>query len=85
MAYKRKDKRRIAVIDFETDPFLADRFPRPFAWGFYDGERYVEYWQSDAWNTNECTDVLVNFLLGLPRQVRFSVLHRTAHRQNADR
>lgn len=63
MAYKRKAKRRIAVIDFETDPFLHGRLPRPFAWGFYDGERYVEHWQSNAWETNECTNVLVNFLL----------------------
>lgn len=66
MAYKRKAKRRIAVIDFETDPFLANRFPRPFAWGFYDGERYVEHWQSNAWESNECTNVLVDFLLDLP-------------------
>lgn len=66
MAYHRKPKRRIAVIDFETDPFLHGRLPRPFAWGFFDGDRYVEHWQSNAWNDNECTNVLVNFLLDLP-------------------
>ena len=61
-----KSKRRIAVIDFETDPFLFGRLPRPFAWGFYDGNRYVEYWQKNAWNDNECTNALVEFLLDLP-------------------
>lgn len=66
MPYKRKAKRRIAVIDFETDPFVADRFPRPFAWGFYDGDNYVEHWQSNAWDSNECATVLVDFLLDLP-------------------
>lgn len=63
MTYKRKAKRRIAVIDFETDPFLHGRLPRPFAWGFYDGDRYVEHWQSNAWTSNECVNILVNFLL----------------------
>lgn len=71
MAYKRKAKRRIAVIDFETDPFDHGRFPRPFAWGFYDGTRYVHHWQKNAWldtggGLNECANILVNFLLDLP-------------------
>lgn len=59
----KKKKQKIAVIDFETDPFLHGRLPVPFAWGFYDGERYIEHWQSNAWESNECVDVLVNFLL----------------------
>jgi hypothetical protein len=35
---------RIAVIDFETDPFKHGRVPMPFACGFYDGDEYVETW-----------------------------------------
>lgn len=66
MVYKRKPKRRIAVIDFETDPFLHGRLPIPFAWGFYDGDRYVEYWQKNAWDSKECVNALVEFLLDLP-------------------
>lgn len=55
-------KRKIAVIDFETDPFLHGRIPVPFSWGYYDGERYVEHWQEKAWESNECVTTLVNFL-----------------------
>lgn len=44
----RKNKRRIAVIDFETDPFLYERVPAPFAGAFYDGEHYEEFWGDDA-------------------------------------
>jgi hypothetical protein len=44
-----KAKRKIAVVDFETDPFLSGRHPIPFAWGFYDGERYVSDWTRKAW------------------------------------
>ncbi len=36
----KEDKRQIAVIDAETDPFRRLRHPMPFLWGFYDGERY---------------------------------------------
>lgn len=38
-----RGKQKIAVIDFETDPFLHGRKPYPFAWGFYDGDHYEEY------------------------------------------
>ena len=41
-------RRRIAVIDAETDPFLHGRIPRPFLWGFYDGERYETFTDADA-------------------------------------
>lgn len=47
---------RIAVIDAETDPFLYGRVPKPFAWGFYDGERYVDFWGDGS------TRALVDFL-----------------------
>ncbi len=58
----KKNKRKIAVIDFETDPFLHGRIPKPFAWGFYDGEKYVEHWESNAWENNNCVKVLTDFL-----------------------
>lgn len=62
-------KKKIAVIDFETDPFLHGRIPIPFAWGFYDGEKYVEHWQPNAWDTPKvCAEVLVNFLLDISEE-----------------
>jgi DNA polymerase type B, organellar and viral len=36
-------RRRIAVIDCETDPFKRYRIPKPFAWGYYDGEQYHQF------------------------------------------
>jgi hypothetical protein len=50
---KRKTKsaanRPIAVIDFETDPFLYGREPRPFCAGFYSLDcGYVEFWGLDC-------------------------------------
>lgn len=36
-------KRRIAVIDAETDPFRKGRIPKPFIWGFYDGSIYKQF------------------------------------------
>ena len=35
--------RKIAVADCETDPFMPGRIPKPFAWGYYDGEQYQEF------------------------------------------
>lgn len=52
--------KKIAVIDFETDPFLYGRVPRPFAAGFYDGERFVHFWGPS------CARALVDFLDSLP-------------------
>lgn len=37
-------KKRIAVGDTETDPFAHGFIVRPFALGFYDGERYLDWW-----------------------------------------
>lgn len=48
--------KRIAVCDCETDPFLYGRTPRPFAWGYYDGETYISFWGVDS--TNEFIDYL---------------------------
>lgn len=35
--------RRFAVCDCETDPFLKDRIPVPFIWGYFDGKEYKEF------------------------------------------
>jgi len=35
---------KIAVIDFETDPFEFGKIPTPFCAGFYDGENYIDFW-----------------------------------------
>lgn len=39
---------KLATMDFETDPFKHGREPRPFAFGFYDGENYIDYFGDDA-------------------------------------
>lgn len=36
-------QRKPAVIDSETDPFKKGRIPKPFLWGFYDGDIYEEF------------------------------------------
>lgn len=48
MTRKRKPKSTIAVVDFETDPFLYGRTPKPFAAGFYDGNVYLDFWGDDC-------------------------------------
>jgi DNA polymerase type B, organellar and viral len=53
---KEKIKSKIAVIDFETDPFLYGRIPKPFCAGFYDGENYKYFWG------NDCVIALIYFL-----------------------
>lgn len=57
MPRKKKPKLTIAVVDFETDPFLYGRDPRPFAAGFYDGEIYKEFWGDD------CAQQLVDYII----------------------
>ncbi len=55
-----KSKRPIATLDFETDPFLYGREPRPFAAGFYSLETgYVEFWGDD------CVARVCEFINGL--------------------
>ena len=51
----------IGVIDFETDPFLHGRLPRPFCVAFYNGETYAEFWGDD------CAAQLAAFLATMPR------------------
>lgn len=46
----------IAVIDAETDPFLYGRAPQAFAWGFYDGTTYADFWGDSA------TDELIAYI-----------------------
>lgn len=48
--------KRYAVVDCETDPFQYGRTPRPFAWGFFDGETYIYFWGDD------CTEQLLDYL-----------------------
>lgn len=50
------NKRPIAVIDCETDPFEHGAEIKPFVWGYYDGLEYVYFWGED------CTEKLVEFL-----------------------
>lgn len=45
----------IAVLDFETDPFLFGRVPEPFAAGFYDGSQIITWWI-------DCVERLVDFI-----------------------
>ena len=55
-----KKSKKIAVIDFETDPFLYGRLNiKPFAAGFYDGEQILTYWGDD------CVERLIEFILDL--------------------
>ena len=37
--------RVLSVADCETDPFKIGRIPAPFAWGWYDGTNYHQFWQ----------------------------------------
>lgn len=46
-------KKKFAIIDCETDPFKFGRIPKPFVWGFYDGNKFQHF---------EKTKDLMNFL-----------------------
>lgn len=46
-APKSKEDKPFAVVDCETDPFLAGRVPVPFLWGFYDGSVYLTFTDTD--------------------------------------
>lgn len=39
--------RKISVCDAETDPFKRNRVPKPFIWGWYDGEEYLCFKTTD--------------------------------------
>jgi hypothetical protein len=55
-------KYTLAVFDAETDPFLYGRIPFPFAWGFYDGNKFVHFWGDN------CTEKFVSFLKSLKKK-----------------
>ncbi len=59
MIKRKKKSRKLAVIDFETDPFKWGRIPRPFAGAFYDGEQYIDFWGVD------CIDALTTYIMSL--------------------
>lgn len=44
----KETKKRLAVVDTETDPFAVGLIVRPFTVGFYDGERHVDFWGDDC-------------------------------------
>ncbi len=44
----KKQKRKIATLDFETDPFLYLRDPEPFCCGLYTGDDYWQFWGDDC-------------------------------------
>jgi hypothetical protein len=71
---KKKKPLKMAVLDFETDPFLHGRIPVPFSWGFYDGERYVEHWETNAWDTNGAVKVLLEFLENVAVDQQYMIL-----------
>ncbi len=51
-----RKQKTVCTIDAETDPFKYGRVPKPFAWGFFDGDSYVEFWGDD------CTEQLMEYL-----------------------
>ena len=51
-----RKKRKIATTDCETDPFKYLRTPKPFVWGYYDGDSYVYFWGSN------CVEQFIEFL-----------------------
>lgn len=56
-AKTRKRESKVAVIDYETDPFKYGRIPKPFVAGFYTDGFYREFWGDD------CVQQLVDWLL----------------------
>lgn len=52
-------KKRLAIVDTETDPFEQGVIVKPFTLGFYDGERYVDFWGDD------CVDQYFDYLATL--------------------
>jgi hypothetical protein len=56
----RKQKRKIAVIDTETDPFKYGRVPKPFCCEFYCEDTWEQFWGDD------CIEQLFRYLEKLP-------------------
>lgn len=55
--------RSIATIDCETDPFDGEIIPKPFLWGYFDGECYEEF---------KKTKELIEFIYTLPKQIVYA-------------
>lgn len=53
----------IATADFETDPFAVGIIPKPFTAGYYDGNRYVDFWSPN------CANLLIDFLVDLDEEM----------------
>jgi len=58
----KSSKKRLAIVDTETDPFEPGLVVKPFTLGFYDGERYVDFWGDD------CVKEFFDYLATLPDQ-----------------
>ena len=56
MPRKKQPARKLAVIDYETDPFLYGRIPAPFVAGFYELGNYLQFWGDD------CVTQLIDYL-----------------------
>lgn len=44
----KQTKKRICIVDTETDPFEYGVIVKPFTLGFYDGHTYVDFWGDDC-------------------------------------
>jgi DNA polymerase type B, organellar and viral len=53
----------IIAADLETDPFQYDRWPQPFAAGFYDGSGFYSYWGDD------CVEKFLNMIATWPASI----------------
>lgn len=40
---QKRKKKKFAVLDSETDPFVFGEVPKPFIWGFYDGKIFKTF------------------------------------------
>ena len=61
----KKSKKRLAIVDTETDPFAQGLIVKPFTLGFFDGETYVDFWDDDCvdqffdWLGQETTEYII--------------------------
>lgn len=60
----KKSKFKLAVVDLETDPFLYNRVPIPFAAGFFDGDTYHQTWG------DHCVADMMDYLREYPVPLR---------------
>lgn len=60
---KGKNEREVAILDFETDPFVYGRVPAPFACGVLWRDIYAEFWGADCWR--QAADYLLSITVPL--------------------